>query len=329
MEPQRLLLIVNPISGTKPKDKILPEIESVLTEQGYVVTTAMTSCRGDGNTLARKAVDSGYDAVVAVGGDGTVNEVASAMCDTDVAMGIIPCGSGNGLARHIGLPSDPIESAKVITPENVYDCDYCTANGNKFFCTFGTGFDAAVTKHYSEQGQRGLSTYLKSAVYEFSRYTPRRYRITIGDNTVEQTAFLVACCNASQYGNNAYIAPEASIRDGLIDVVIFKEASHIETLLAGVDMLTGMLSYNRQVDIIRARSLRIECEDSFAAHVDGEPIELDRDIQVECHHNALKLFINPGWSKVTPVITPLSYIGRDLGIAISKMFKNITDKPEQ
>lgn len=325
MKPQRLLLIVNPISGTKPKDKILPEIESVFSGQGYEVDTAMTSCRGDGYRLASQAVETGYNAVVAVGGDGTVNEVASAMCDTDVAMGIIPCGSGNGLARHIGLPSDPIESAKVVCPDNVHDCDYCTANGNKFFCTFGTGFDAAVTKHYSEQGQRGLSTYLKSAVHEFSRYTPRRYRITVGDNTIEQTAFLVACCNASQYGNNAYIAPDASIRDGLIDVVIFKEASHIETLLAGVDMLTGMLSYNRMVDIIRAPSLRIECEETCAAHVDGEPIEIDRDISVNCHHKALKLFIDPSWRKVTPVLTPLSYIGRDLGIAITKTFKNLTE----
>lgn len=323
MKPQRLLLIVNPISGTKPKDKILPEIEAVISGGGYEVDTVMTSCRGDGYRLARQAISSGCDAVVAVGGDGTVNEVASAMCDTDVAMGIIPCGSGNGLARHIGLPSDPIESAKVIQPGNARDCDYCSANDNKFFCTFGTGFDGAVTKRYSEQGNRGLSTYLKSAVSVFSNYTPRRYRITIGDNSVEQTAFLVACCNASQYGNNAYIAPEASIRDGLIDVVIFKEASHIETLLAGVDMLTGMLSYNRMVDIIRAPSLRIECEEACAAHVDGEPVEIERDITVRCHHKGLKLFIDPSWRKVTPVITPLSYIGRDLGIAITKMFKNL------
>lgn len=325
MKSQRLLLIVNPISGTKPKDKILPDIESVLTERGYVVDTAMTSCKGDGYSLACKGIEEGYDAVVAVGGDGTVNEVASAMCDTDIAMGIIPCGSGNGLARHIGLPSDPIESARVIRLDNACYCDYCTANDNKFFCTFGTGFDAAVTKHYSEQGQRGLSTYLKSAIHEFSHYTPRNYRITIGDNTIEQTAFLVACCNASQYGNNAYIAPEASIRDGLIDVVIFKEASHIETLLAGVDMLTGMLSYNRMVDIIRAPSLQIECEETFVAHVDGEPIEISHEIKVDCHHKSIKLFVDPAWSKVTPVLTPLSYIGRDLGIAITKMFKNLTE----
>lgn len=321
MKPQRLLLIVNPISGTKPKDKILPVIESLLREHGYDVDTAVTAAKGDGRRLATEAVGSGYGAVVAVGGDGTVNEVASAMCDTGVPMGIIPCGSGNGLARHIGLPSDPEESAKAITPDNVRDCDYCTVNGNKFFCTFGLGFDAAVTKHYSEQRQRGLSTYLKSAIHEFSHYTPRRYRLTIDGHTIEEDAFLVACCNASQYGNNAYISPEASIRDGLIDVVILKEASHIQTLLTGVDMLTGLLPYNRKVDIIRTPSLTIEQDVAGSAHVDGEPITLGHKLSVSCHHGDIKLFCDPARRKFAPVITPLSYIGRDLGIALSKIFK--------
>lgn len=147
MEQKRLLLIVNPISGTRDKDKLVPQLEAKLSEKNFKVETRFTKARGDAYDFTKQAVSDGCDVVVACGGDGTVNEVASALCGTNIPMAIIPSGSGNGLARHIGLTIDELAAVDIIDFENVCDCDYGEVNGDRFFCTFGTGFDAAVAKN--------------------------------------------------------------------------------------------------------------------------------------------------------------------------------------
>lgn len=322
MERKRLLLIVNPISGTSDKTELIPKMEHKLRGKGYEVETCLTSGPGDATRLAGDAVAGGFDIVATCGGDGTVNETARALCGTGIPMAILPSGSGNGLARHIGLAPHELGAIDLINEENITDCDYGIVNGEKFFCTFGIGFDGAVAKRFAEASSRGLFTYLKEGLDEFNGYEPSSYRITIdGTTCIERKAFVIACCNASQYGNNAFIAPNASITDGLLDVIILNDASHIQLLIMGLDMLTGMLPHNRQIEIIRAKSVDIKAEEPSAAHIDGEPFSESADYHIEVVPGGLKLFTHPEQKKFTPFITPLDYMTRDITAAISKFFE--------
>lgn len=322
MERKRLLLIVNPISGTASKTELIPKIEQKLRDIGYEVDTRFTEGQGDATRMAGEAVAQGYDTVAVCGGDGTVNEAARALCGTGMPMAILPSGSGNGLARHIGLAPHELAAVDIIKEENLTDCDYGLVNEEKFFCAFGLGFDAAVAEKFAEASTRGISTYVKKAFEEFTSYQPKSYRITIdGTTTLERKAFVIACCNASQYGNNAFIAPYASITDGLLDVIILNDASHIQLLIMGLDMLTGMLPHNRQIEIIRARRVDIESLETSAAHIDGEPIGEKDEYHIEVVPGKLKLYTHIDNRKFTPFITPLDYMTRDITAAISKLFE--------
>lgn len=314
------MLIVNPISGTRSKRKLIPVLESRLREMGFEVDTRLTAARGDATRLAHEAVAQKYYGVLACGGDGTVNETARALCDTGVPLGILPAGSGNGLARHIGLLIDPIEALKVIGERHIEDCDYCTANDRPFFCTFGVGFDAAVTHKFSRQRRRGLLMYLKSAIDVFVSFSPERYSLTTDDRVLVDKAFLIACCNASQYGNNAFIAPSASIRDGLMDITVIHKSNPFAQALVGVDLMTGYIGKNALIDIIRVSHATISRDQAGVAHIDGEPVDMPEKIDVVCHPGGLRLFTPRDKMTFRPLITPLKMMLRDWRLAASRLF---------
>ncbi len=317
----RLRLIINPISGTHSKAGLAKQIADSLRPDGMEVEAAYTTCRGDATRLAREAADRGYDGVLACGGDGTVNETARALCSTDTALGIIPAGSGNGLARHLNIPIDLEYSLRVIKEQNIVNCDFAQVNGNPFFCTFGMGFDAAVSHQFAKEKTRGLMTYIKSALEIYAKYHSAKYSITIDDRPAfTRDAFLVACCNASQYGNNAFIAPEASITDGLLDVIIVKDASRFRTLLVGLDMMTGMIPHNTQTEIFQARKVRITRETEGPCHIDGEALHMGKEINVECIPGQIKLFCPTHDTRFRPFITPMNYLFRDISLGISHTF---------
>ena len=317
-----LMLIINPISGTRSKRKLIPVLERRLAEMGFETDTRLTGGRGDATRLAREAVDRKYYGVLACGGDGTVNETARALCDTGVPLGILPAGSGNGLARHIGLLIDPIEALKVIGERHIEDCDYCTANGRQFFCTFGVGFDAAVTHKFSRQRRRGLLMYLKSAIDVFVTFSPERYSLKTDEHVLVDKAFLIACCNASQYGNNAFIAPSASIRDGLMDITVIHKSNALAQALVGVDLLTGYIGKNALIDIIRVSHATISRDQAGVAHIDGEPVDMPEKIEVGCHPGGLRLFTPRDKMKFRPLITPVRMMLRDWRLAASRLFSS-------
>lgn len=314
----RLLLIINPISGTHNKTGVETQIVENLAPEGFDVKVAYTTCKGDATRLAREAVANGFDGVLACGGDGTVNETARALCGTDVALGIIPAGSGNGLARHLNIPIDIDFSLKVIKEKNIVKCDFAQVNDQPFFCTFGLGFDAAVSHQFAKEKTRGLLTYIKSAIEIFSNYHSETYEIILDDNEpITRNAFLVACCNASQYGNNAFIAPEASITDGMLDVIIVKDASRLRTLLVGLDMMTGMIPHNSQTEIFQARRVKIVRNNSGHCHLDGEATDMGRELDVRCIPHQINLFCPTHTTRFRPFITPMSYFFRDLALSFS------------
>ncbi len=240
--------------------------------------------------MAQDAAKKGCYGVLAIGGDGTINEAASALCNTDTTLGIIPNGSGNGLARHLGIPMDITSALDVINHDHVERLDYCTANHHPFFCTCGVGFDAQVSEKFARSGKRGPMNYVKSAISEYLKYRSQQYRIVTPMGVIAEKAFLIACGNASQYGNNAYITPNADMQDGLIDITVILPITPLDTAVLGLLLFSKHIDQDTNILSFRAPSLTIERESSGVMHIDGETIMMPEKIEIECHHFGLKVF---------------------------------------
>ncbi|MCM1029517.1 MAG: diacylglycerol kinase family lipid kinase [Pseudoflavonifractor sp.] len=318
MDTASTLLLINPHAGTISKEGMEAMVAARL---GFMPRVAFTTGRGSAAALTRQAIADGVSAVIAAGGDGTVNETASALLGSGVALGIIPCGSGNGLARHLDIPMIAEEAVDIIAVGHIDRCDSGVADDRPFFCTFGVGFDAAVSAKFDKKQRRGRLTYMRQTFLEYLRYHPERYTIRAAGKIVSDKAFLVAVCNASQYGNNAYIAPHASMVDGLLDVTIVHSGSPLSTALVGMDLLTGMIEHNMLIETFTASELSIERSSPGPAHLDGEPRELGSHIDIRCNPGSLAIF-TPERQAPTfrPIITPMRALMRDIQYAIRQIF---------
>lgn len=321
MSTDRLLLIVNPNSGTVAKSRLLPTITGCLEHFSLSYDLVFTREAGHGRELARQAVCEGYRGVLACGGDGTVNEIGSALVGSDTALGIVPCGSGNGLARHLGIPVDVEGSVRIIAENHIIDADYATGNDTPFFCTCGMGFDAAVSQRASGEKKRGLAMYIRNAASEYVNFTPNEYIIECEGKELTREAFIVAICNASQYGNNAFIAPQASITDGLLDVMVVRSNNLLQHAIVGVDMLTGNIGNNTMVDSFRTNELKITRKSPGPVHFDGDYCQMPEVIDIKCHPGALKLFTSQRDITFRPLVTPLQLLVRDVGLEIKHLFE--------
>ena len=244
---KKAIFIINLISGTSDKSGIPALIAEHIDHEKFDYEIAVTQYAGHASEIATKAKDDGVDVVVAVGGDGTVNEVARAIVHSNTALGIIPCGSGNGLARHLLLPINVRKSIDIINTCEIHDLDYGIINGYPFFCTCGMGFDAFVSMKFAEAGKRGPITYVENVLREGLKYKPETYVIQDENGTNQYKAFLISCANASQYGNNAYIAPQASMSDGLMDVIIMEPIDLIEAPQISIDIFNKKLEKNSRI----------------------------------------------------------------------------------
>lgn len=317
---KKMMLIINPISGTSGKAGLDRKAMEALSPLGYEVDVRYTERAGHASELAAEAVENGYEGVMAAGGDGTINEVASALCHTGVPLGIIPAGSGNGLARHVGIPIDFDMALKVVAQDHPIDVDYGTLNGKPFFCTMGLGFDAAVSHRFASQGKRGIMMYIKSMLEVYRNYESETYTLSSNGHILTQKAFVVAVANASQYGNNAYVAPRASIRDGLLDVIIIHSGDMLSTAGVGFDMMTGYLDKNVNITTFRTPSVVIYRNSDGPAHMDGEPMILGDILDVRCHKGALRMYVPKDLSTFRPIITPIKSSLSGLGLTLRHIF---------
>lgn len=319
---EKCLLIINPISGTATKRGLAERVIHRLRKADIKVEVLYTEKAGDAKVFAQMAASKGYLGVIAAGGDGTVNEIASGLIGSDTALGIIPLGSGNGLARHLNISTDISEAINVITKRHIVDCDYCDANGKPFFCTFGLGFDAAVSENFAKSHRRGLATYIKSALEEYLKFEPSEYILEANGKKFKFKAFIVAACNASQYGNNAFIAPEASIRDGLMDLTIVHAGSPLTQAIVGVDLMTGLIRNNMIIQTMKVENATIRRVKEGPAHLDGDPIIMGDEINLVCHHGQLKIFTTGKPHPIKPILTPLKYFNREILYRLRNLGKN-------
>lgn len=293
MDKRHILFIVNPISGVKKKTSVLKQIENGIDATLFTYEIVLTEYAGHAAELAKKATEEGVDIVVAVGGDGTVNEVARSLVHSNSALGIIPRGSGNGLARHLQIPMDVKKALKIINQASIQCLDYGKINGQPFFCTCGVGFDAFVSLKFAESGKRGPLSYVENTLREGLRYQPDTYTIETENGVTKHKAFLVACANASQYGNNVYIAPNASMSDGLMDIIIMEAFNTIESPQIILQLLNKTIDTNSHVKTIQAKKVRITRSTNGVAHCDGDFFMTGDTIDVELIQKSFNVVVNP------------------------------------
>ena len=285
--------IINPISGTHSKKALPKLIEETLDHELFDHRILFTEYAGHASELTKRCVEEKTDIVVAVGGDGTVNEVARSLVHTESALGIIPCGSGNGLARHLCIPMDTKKAIDIINADNVETFDYGIINDLPFFCTCGMGFDAFISLKFAEAGKRGPITYVENVLKEGLKYQPETYEVEADDGSHRYKAFLIACANASQYGNNAYIAPGATMKDGEMDVIIMEPFDAFEAPQIAADLFMKTLTSHSKIKTFRTKHLHIHRKQEGAIHYDGDPIMTGTDIDVHIEHEGIRIMTNP------------------------------------
>ncbi len=284
---------MNPISGTSDKKDIPYLIEELLDKEQFDYSIRETEYAGHAYEIAKESKEQGIDIVVAVGGDGTVNEVGRALVHSNTALGIIPTGSGNGLARHLLIPMKIKGAIQVLNDCEITDLDYGIINEHPFFCTCGVGFDAFISEKFAEAGKRGPITYLENILKEGLKYEPETYEIEAENGTIKKKAFLISCANASQYGNNAYIAPQASMSDGMIDVIIMEPFDALEASQISIEMFNKTLDKNNKIKTFRSKEIKIYRKAPGVIHYDGDPIETGKEIVVTLKEKGIKILTNP------------------------------------
>lgn len=316
-----ITFIINPHSGTHSKEEMPRIIGKELDGNKFEAEFVFSEYAGHAATVARQCADRGVDIVTAVGGDGTVNEVARSLVHTESALGIIPCGSGNGLARHLCIPLDIKRAVEIINTCKIEALDYGTINDLPFFCTCGMGFDAFISLKFAEAGKRGPITYLENVLREGLKYKPEIYEVEDETGATSYKAFLIACANASQYGNNAYIAPHATMTDGLMDVIIMEPFTPFDAPQISIDMFNKTLDRNSKIKTFKARRIHIRRQRPGAIHYDGDPMMTGTDIDVKMEARGINVIINPSMTEDNS--QPNAVLN-----AFSELFNNISNVRE-
>lgn len=291
MSKKKIYVIINPMSGTSAKHSLPHLVSALLDPQRFEVHIFITGYAGHGSEISRQAIIDKADYVIAAGGDGTVNEVASTLVGSDIAFGIIPLGSGNGLARDLNISTDARKALSIIAEEHVIDIDYGKVNGRIFFCTCGMGFDAVVAEKVSGKKKRGSLMYFRNMLETFIQQKPETYEIVCPEGTIKDKALVVTCANASQYGYNAHIAPHADIQDGLMNVAILKPLTILDVPQTTVQLFTKTIDDNKKMLELMTREVRIKREKAGVMHIDGDPVQMGKDIHVEIIPKGLKVLV--------------------------------------
>ena len=286
----RIAFIINPISGTNDKSNIKSKIENHFSDKAFEIDIITTKRAGDATRFAGQFVREFFDAVIAVGGDGTVNEVANGIKGSNIAMGIIPSGSGNGFARHAKLPLKIDEALSVIEDFFTLKIDSISINNKISLNVSGVGFDAMVANKFQQLSKRGLSSYAKIIIQELPKYKAANYKLLVDGKEIEREAFLISIANSSQFGNNAYISPMASVTDGLIDLCIIKKFNKIESPIFAQKLMFGNIHKSKYAEIIQCKEIEL-IQQSEIYHLDGDAMNNGNKLNIKINTEAINMII--------------------------------------
>lgn len=284
----KICFIVNPFSGMGKQKKIEKLIKQNLDQNQFDYEVVYTKAPKHATTLSAEAIQNGADIIVAVGGDGSVNEVAQGMIGSRAILGIIPTGSGNGFARHFQIPFNPAEAIKVLNQRHDQWIDTVMINHQSYLGVAGIGFDANVSLAFSNLEKRGLAAYLRVIFNELPHYQPQEYHLIVDGTPMHEKAFLICFANTQQYGNNAFIAPNAKIDDGFLDLIIWKEfPPHAAPKLVH-DLFTKHMENSKYTKTMRCQEVILK-KPLNALHIDGEPMDCAEDVYIRILPSSLKI----------------------------------------
>ena len=294
-----VVVIVNPISGTGGRPQLaarrIADAEAALAARGVNGRVLATERPGHGALLAREAIDAGASLVIAWGGDGTINEVASELAFRDVSFGVIPSGSGNGLARELKIPCNVAQAFATAFAESERVIDAGEIEGRLFFNVAGVGLDARVAHEFAVTGlaRRGFSRYLEIATQQLWSFRAGDYRIVADGAATETRALIIAVANGRQYGNGAVIAPDARIDDGRLDVIVVGERSALRALTQMPSLFSGRIARVPGITMIPAHDVVITSPEPMIYHADGEPCVGGTSIHIRVRPQALRVRVPP------------------------------------
>jgi len=291
MNKKKILFIINPKSGTGGKQHIPDLIARTMDKERFEYTVAFTEGPKHGTTLGRRAAENQMDAVVAVGGDGSVNEIAKGLLGSETALGILPTGSGNGLALHLGISKKLEKALEVIQAGQIVKID--TVKINDEFCigTIGVGFDAHIAHLFATSPKRGYATYVKLVLSEFYKYKPLLYDMEVDGKRTSVSCFLLTFANSSQFGNNAVIAPFADVQDGILDISMMDRFPAWKAPHLIYRLMNNIIHKSRYFNMLKCKSVVLKNDTVLKGHIDGEPVTFTTDLHVKIIPASLNILV--------------------------------------
>ena len=292
-EKKKIVFIVNPKAGISPKSKVVIELlaGNIIPSSRFIPEVIFTERPGHATEIAANSIANGADIIVASGGDGTVNEVASALVNTNIPMGILPAGSGNGLARCLGISMSYALALRTIIRGNTKLMDVATVNDKLYTSIAGIGFDAFVAQKFAESSIRGMLSYMQIILNEFSSYKPVTYNLTIDGQSFEKHALMVIFANSNQFGFNTKIAPDASVDDGYLDICVVRKMPVTQLLNVGYHTMRGTLGNTGYAEYFRGKEISISNIHDPLMNIDGEPKIMNSPVSISIKPLCLRVIV--------------------------------------
>jgi YegS/Rv2252/BmrU family lipid kinase len=282
--------IINPISGGKSKTRLIKKIERYLDLARFKHSIYKTEYKGHGKEIAQNAVDQQIDLVCAVGGDGTIHEIAGQLIESKTGLCIIAKGSGNGIANHLGIPKKIKKAISIINKGLIAQIDTVAVNDSHFIGTAGFGIDALIAEQFSKDPKRGLKTYIKHSIREFINLKPIKIQIESDRHKQSVQAFMLCIANTSEFGNRFKISPKSSVRDGMLELIIVRPFPKWKGGIIAAKIFSRKAYRSKYIDIISVREGQLELSQEIA-HYDGEFITAPSRISFKVLPNSLKVMI--------------------------------------
>ena len=292
MSKLKIRFIINPISGKKHKEHLPQQIEEHLDHSRFEHEICISQYAGHATILAKDAINQHFDILAVAGGDGSINEVGTPLIGTDMALAIIPCGSGNGLSRCMNIPLNPVNALRVINENNRRKIDTVTVNGQSFISISGTGYDAKVAEDYSKDSRRGFETYFRYIIRNYITMKEQPYTIIMPNETLDVDAFFISFANSNQMGYDFPISPHASLWDGKVDLCIVQKPNPLELPIMGGYMIDGMMDKAPKVKIIQTPEATIIRPKADVINLDGESIMMEKDLHLKVNPLSLNIIYN-------------------------------------
>jgi len=289
---KKIVFIINPISGVwhTKKNELEEILETHLNKELYENEIIVTESATHATEISRTAVENQADIVVAIGGDGSINQVAKGLIGSKTVLGIIPSGSGNGLAHHLNIPFSLASAVDVINQGKVIPIDTVSINDDFFVSIAGIGFDALVAQKFSLYKRRGFFSYIQIISQEYLMYRSQKYRLIIDGKILACKALFISFANSNQFGYNTLIAPKAEIDDGLVDVCIFKKVPLVKTPLLAHFLFRKKIDKSHYMEIIKAKEIKVINKNSWV-NIDGEPVQLDQNLKIKVNPLSLNVIV--------------------------------------